>query len=592
MASVFLFLAVYYLLRAPILNRQFDRSRCLIALISAALWSLNPIQTQAVTYIVQRMASMAAMFYMLSMLFYIKCRMSRSSMHRILLMLGCILNFLLALGSKENAVALPAALLLIEVIFFQRFDWRFSRMAYLGVAIVGGLLMVLIGKWLSNCEVSFSFLNGYESRPFTLAERLLTEPRIVLYYLSQILYPIPGRLSIEHDVVLSTSLLQPWTTLPAIILTLLLVGWGFCQVRRRPLMALAILFFFLNHIIESSIIPLELIFEHRNYLPSMFLFLPLAAGFKWLYDYYLNKNRILSVALAGFLLLFMVGLGSGTYIRNLDWATELSLWRDAMIKAPQSARPLTNIAWQLAYGPAARPSQYDTALKLYQKALFLQKPRSFSEPVIMNNMAGIYFKKGESQKAIDLLEKALAISPAYTRGRYDLVKILIADGRWQTASEHVDYLLSKHGTHDRYLNLKGLILLHLKQYNAAIDYFRKALTAAPFYNDALMNLGIVYSLKEDFGSAEIYFRRAHRFRPKNMLPLLGLIENTIKAGDVVQAKEYADHLISLYKMSAVREQLFSISTDKLRPPLSPALILAFMESQNLDHAEEISLTRN
>jgi Tfp pilus assembly protein PilF len=210
----------------------------------------------------------------------------------------------------------------------------------------------------------------------------------------------------------------------------------------------------------------------------------------------------------------------------------------------------------------------------------------------MNNMAGIYFKKGESQKAIDLLEKALAISPAYTRGRYDLVKILIADGRWQTASEHVDYLLSKHGTHDRYLNLKGLILLHLKQYNAAIDYFRKALTAAPFYNDALMNLGIVYSLKEDFGSAEIYFRRAHRFRPKNMLPLLGLIENTIKAGDVVQAKEYADHLISLYKMSAVREQLFSISTDKLRPPLSPALILAFMESQNLDHAEEISLTRN
>ena len=468
LASVFLFLAVYYLLGAPNLNRQFDRKRCFIALISAALWSLNPIQTQAVTYIVQRMASMAAMFYMLSMLFYIKGRMSRSSMHRILLMLGCILSFLLALGSKENAVALPAALLLIEVIFFRRFDWRFSRKAYWGGAIVGGLLIILFGKWLFFEEVSFSFLNGFENRPFTLAERLLTEPRIVLYYLSQILYPIPGRLSIEHDVVLSTSLLQPWTTLPAIILTLLLIGVGFCQVRTRPLMALAILFFFLNHIIESSIIPLELVFEHRNYLPSMFLFLPLAAGFKWLYDFYLNKNRIMCAALAGFLMLFMVGLGSGTYIRNQVWATELSLWRDAMIKAPQSARPLTNIAWQLAYGPEARPSQYDAALELYQKAYLLQKPRSFSEPIIMNNMAGIYFKKGEFQKSIELLEKALAISPAYTRGRYDLVKILIADGRWQTASEHVDYLLSKHETHDRYLNLKGLILLHQKQIDRTI----------------------------------------------------------------------------------------------------------------------------
>ena len=119
LTSVFLFLAVYHLFGAPNLYGKIDkRNRFLIALISAVLWSLNPIQTQAVTYIVQRMAAMAAMFYLLSMLFYIQCRLSKYPRHRIPLMLGCILSFLLAWGSKENAVALPAALLLIEIIFF------------------------------------------------------------------------------------------------------------------------------------------------------------------------------------------------------------------------------------------------------------------------------------------------------------------------------------------------------------------------------------------------------------------------------------------------------------------------------------------
>ncbi|MBT8367983.1 MAG: tetratricopeptide repeat protein, partial [Deltaproteobacteria bacterium] len=446
--------------------------------------------------------------------------------------------------------------------------------------------------WLCMPDGFRSFFNGYEARPYTLSERLLTEPRIVLYYLSQIFYPIPTRLSIEHDVVISTSLFQPWTTLPAILLTLLTIGFAIMQVHKRPLIALAILFFFLNHIIESTVFPLELIFEHRNYLPSMFLFLPLAVGFKWLYDYYSIHNRNLSSALTGFLILLFACLGTATYIRNSIWATEFSLWQDAMGKAPQSARPLANLAWQLAYGPEARPSQYELALKLYDKALYLQKPRSFSEPIIMNNMAGIYFKKEEHQKAIDLLEKALTISPAYARGRHDLVRILVANGKWNMASEHIDYLLAKHDTHEGYLNLKGLILLHQKKYAEAVNYFRKALTAAPFFKDALMNVGVAYSLNGDYRNADVFLWRAHRVRPRNMLPLLGLIENNLRAGDVLQAKAYADDLISFYKMSAVKNQLLDISANNLLPPLSPELILGAMESPALGNSAEISITPN
>ena len=482
LTSVFLYLTILNLLEAPNLGRQFAHNNHVIAFISAVLWSLNPIQTQAVTYIVQRMASLAAMFYILSMYWYIKGRMSTSSIRRILLLLGCALSFLMGLGSKENAAMLPAALILIEMAFFQKINWRPKKSLLLAGSAIVGVCVFFRVIWHYMPDDLISLFNGYSVRPFTLAERLLTEPRIVLYYLSQIFFPIPGRLSIEHDVVISTSLFHPWTTLPAILLTVLLIGLGFCQIRRRPIIALAILFFFLNHIIESTVLPLELFFEHRNYLPSMFLFLPIAIGLKRLYEHFsTNKQPLRHRVLTVFVLLMVIGLGAATYTRNLAWATELSLWRDAMNKAPQSARPLTNIAWQMAYGPDACASLYDEALELYEKARSLsgQKPRSFSESIIMNNMAGIYFKQGKSQKAIDLLENALIISPDYDRGRYHLAKILIENGKWHAASENIEYLLAKDTAHEKYLDLNRLLLLHQKQYDAASRYLHKSLSFNP-----------------------------------------------------------------------------------------------------------------
>ena len=592
LTSVFLFIAILSLLEAPNLRRQFERNRYLIAFLSAALWSLNPIQTQAVTYIVQRMASMAAMFYILSMLCYIKCRMSRSSLGRIFLLLSCALTFLLALGSKENAAMLPASLVLIEFTCFQDINWRFSPKWYFGGTVTGGVIIFLLGVWFFNSDITFSWLNGYQNRPFSLAERLLTEPRIVLFYLSQIFLPLPNRLSVEHDVILSTSFFQPWTTLPAILLTILLIGLGFSQIRKRPLIALAILFFFLNHIIESTVFPLELIFEHRNYLPSMFLFLPIAAGLQWLYGYCTANKQPLTGVLTGLLVLLIFCLGAATYARNKAWATEISLWRAAMKKAPQSARPLTNLAWQMAYGTGARESLYDEALKLYEKALSLQKPKLFSDSIIMNNMAGIYFKQGENQKAIDLLESALIISPGYTRGRYDLAKILIVNGKWNVAADHIEYLLAKDDAHERYLNLKGLVLLHQKKYDTAIHYFRKSLTSYPFLKESLMNLGIAYSLKGNHRSAEVYLIRARQVHPKNMIPLMGLIENRLRAADFNGAQKYAGILYSTYNRAAIKNQLQSLSKDHLSLFLSAESISPVIENQWANNSKESSEDSN
>jgi tetratricopeptide (TPR) repeat protein len=592
LTAFLLFLTILNLFKSLNLKNRFDGGEYFIALLAATIWAVNPIQTQAVTYIVQRMTSLAAMFYILSMFLYVKCRLSNSSLHRILFLLGCGLAFIFALGSKENTATLPAALLLVEVTCFQDLSLQRTRKVFFWGSIAGVAFLISLSLWLFIPDNPFAFIKTYNHRPFSLSERLLTEPRIVLFYLSQIFFPLPGRLSIDHDVIIFTSLFEPWTTLPAILITLSLIGFGFSQIRKRPLIALAVLFFYLNHVIESTFIALELIFEHRNYLPSLFLFLPIAAGFLKLLDYYKERNPAIRAVLVGFGVLFIIAIGTGTYIRNRAWATEISLWADAMVKAPRSARPLTNLAWQKTFGPDGGPDQYDAALKLYEKALSLQKSRSSINSVIMENMAGIYFRKGEPLKAIELLEKALAISPDYAKGRYDLAEYLITQRRWNEASAHADYLLSKHDGHEGYLNLKGLILLHQKRYDGAIVFFRKSLSTAPLSKKTWLGLGVAYGLKGDYNRAEMLLWRAHRIPPINMMALFGLIENSLNAGNIEQAKRFADTLLNMSNIAAIESQLKSLSNNYLIPPLSLELISQLIGSRWKEKSRSISEIQN
>ncbi len=139
LTAFFLYLTIFNLLNAPNRKATYQKSAGFIALLAAVLWAIHPIQTQAVTYIVQRMASMAAMFYVFSLYCYIKARLDSSKKYRIILFLGCGLSFLLGLGSKENAVTLPIALGLIEVLFFQDLnDRRTRRICFRGL-IAGGM---------------------------------------------------------------------------------------------------------------------------------------------------------------------------------------------------------------------------------------------------------------------------------------------------------------------------------------------------------------------------------------------------------------------------------------------------------------------
>ena len=194
-ATFFLFLTVLNLLMSPNLKGKYQGKEYLIAFLSAVLWAANPIQTQAVTYIVQRMASLAAMFYIIGIYFYLKTRLSPPGYKRFLFIAGSLLSFVLALGSKENTVTFPIAVAIIEILFFQNLKDKNIRRKIIVALTIGSAVMTAILTILYVKGNITHLLKGYENRPFTLGDRLMTEPRIIMYYLSQIFYPMASRLS-------------------------------------------------------------------------------------------------------------------------------------------------------------------------------------------------------------------------------------------------------------------------------------------------------------------------------------------------------------------------------------------------------------
>jgi tetratricopeptide (TPR) repeat protein len=564
LTAFILFLTMLNLFRSPCLKNRYQNSEVFIALFSAVLWAVNPLQTQAVTYIVQRMASMAAMFYILGIYLYIKGRLHRVRLNQAVYFAGSFLSYTLALASKENAAVFPVALMLVEIIFFQDLSRPKIRKAFFWTTLGVGMLLLFFSIFVFLHGEPLKFFGAYGNRLFTPFQRLLTEPRILIFYLSQLFYPVPTRLSIEHSIPISTSLLSPWTTLPSIIVVMVLIGFGIAQMRKRPILSLAILFFFLNHLIESTIIGLELVFEHRNYLPSLFLFFPVCVALKKLLDYYRPRKPAMHVILVSFFILLIVGLGMGTYIRNLAWATERSLWEDAIRKAPTMTRPYHNLAW----GYYERRGQLDEAMRLYQKALNLMKHNNQGRSMVLNNMANLYYRKEEYRKACELWTMALELNPNNAAFEYRLAMCLTQTGDWASALDYVDKILLKHPRQRNFLYQKGLILLKIKRVAEALPYFRQCLKLNPNDTATLASLGIGCRVLGYYDRAEWFLKAAHARDSQDMVVLLWLIETNLMVADREAADLYLQQLRDLGNFNLLIANLNQLGEDNLMPATS------------------------
>lgn len=256
----------------------------LAALLGAALWTLHPFFVSTALYVVQREAMLPATFTLAGMLLWLwgRNRFFSGCRSGVLLLIIAAWGFAaLATLCKANGTLLPLLLLVMEWTLLDSGREAASspaihdRFRTLRRWLLAGPSGVLILWLLTKLPAVFS--GETYSRPWTMGQRLLTEPRVLCDYLRQLWIPRASGASLFNDgYAASTSLVHPWQTLPALGAIVALLILGFHLRRKHPILAFAILFYFAGHLLESTFIPLELYFEHRNYLPAMPMFWPLA----------------------------------------------------------------------------------------------------------------------------------------------------------------------------------------------------------------------------------------------------------------------------------------------------------------------------
>ncbi|MDH4206850.1 MAG: tetratricopeptide repeat protein [Desulfobacteraceae bacterium] len=515
------------------------------------------------------MASLAAMFYIIGIFFYIKARISPSGYHRFLFIAGCLLSFVLALGSKENTATFPIAVAIIEILFFQDLTDRNTRRKVTATIMIAGVFMAaLLTILYIKGNIAYLF-KGYENRTFTLGERLMTESRILIYYLSQIFYPMVYRFSFVHDINISTSLFKPWTTIPSIIAILFLLGIGFSQTIKRPMVAFSIFFYFINHILESTIIPLELIFEHRNYLPSFFLFFPVATGLIWLVDYFKKSNlfihRLFVVFIAGVIFSFCVG----TVIRNKAWATEKTLWEDCIIKAPGMARSYHNLA-SYHY---QKVGDMNKAMEIYITSLTKKYLNSKTgHALTFNNMATIFYESGDYKSAIRFCKKALEIKPDFLKALKNIALLYVRTGRFLEALETADRLLSEQMRSSDFLQTKGFVLLTAGRFDEAISILKVALDIDPNNKKANLYIGMALSLKGEYRKADMFLKQAYLLSPEDIFVHFARIENSVKSGDKNNIDHFLEKLFGSFEKDTIIDSLKRLDKNNIIAPLSQKIL--------------------
>ncbi len=330
--GLLLFLIVFSVFKAKL---QYRQSAFYISLFASACWILHPFMVSTTLYIVQRMAMLPAMFSLLGMLLYVRGRLNwHQDIHRkaqVQMFSAVLLMVPLAVLSKENGILLIFHIAILEKIICANWlqlkplnnhqKWMLIRLPVL--ALVSMLILKFPG-----------FLKGYEVREFTLLERLMSETRAIFKYLYHLWVPSYFTEGVFTDgFKKSTSLFQPISTLYSLAGLLILAVTVFLLRKRFIWLWFAAVFFAIAHILESSFVPLELYYEHRNYLASLFMFVPLSLLIHWA----TQQSKVFLVVP----FLIIATLVFQTVLRVDIWSDNLRMHYLTMQKYPESIRART-----------------------------------------------------------------------------------------------------------------------------------------------------------------------------------------------------------------------------------------------------------
>lgn len=487
--------------KAPVPRSDVVKVAPVAAVLGAGLFLVHPLNIQAVTYVVQRMASLAALFGVLSFCLYVVGRRSTSAARSGPLLGLAALSWLLALGSKQNALMVPLVMVAYEACYYG--SWWRERVAVvladrrrrwwlLAAAGASVVLVVLVDRlYLGGFRPSW--METYPTRDFSGWERVLTQARVHWFYLSLLFWPSPSRLNLDHDFRVSRSLLEP-STLAAVVAWAAVIVGVLWLVRKRPRLGFPSVAYLLLHGAESGPVNLELVFEHRMYLPMAFLAVLLAVA---LVDLALRRRRVAWAAVV----LLLVPLSAATYQRNLVWADVLALHTDCARKSPNKPRARNNFATVLY-----DRERFEEAEREYREALRLR-------PLYLQAQVGL----GKTLTALDRFAEAekqyrtaAQLFPSVVKPHLELGNLFVQQGRLlDAASAFRDAVARDPNDWGARYNLGGA-LLQLGRTEAAVEQLRRAQEFIPSWSATYRPLGDALRLLGRREEALAQYRQALR----------------------------------------------------------------------------------
>ncbi len=441
--SFLIYLLVILTGKTPKMNHTLPQSEInLLAFFSALIFATHPIQTQAVTYITQRASSLAALFYLVSLVFYIKSRLESKIIYHTIALVMTILGMF----TKENTFTIPFMIIIYELTFWG--GWKKGGWRRLKEFIPFLMTLMIIPLILASDPLDSIYrLRKDISLAHFSMNNLYTELNVLRTYIRLLFLPIHQNLDYDYPQA------KGFFELPTIGSFIFLVGIliiSFLKVRYTRLISFCIWWFFITISVEfcaSTSIGRDIIFEHYLYLPMVgFAILVPYILFRWFKKDHDKAIIVLSLLVAI--------LSVMTYQRNRVWENGITLWSDVVKKSPNKARPYNNLGFYYSLR-----GEYDRAIDLYRKAMMLDSEytdpyynlgytylvkrnypasiRYFEHFIELdptraeayNNLGLAYAYQGDFDRAIALFQIAFQLNPANQRARYNLTVAVQKKGK-------------------------------------------------------------------------------------------------------------------------------------------------------------------
>ncbi len=472
-----------------------DQNSRFIPIFTSLIFLVHPIATQSVSYISQRFTSLAALFYLGSLCFYIKARLTKT--YRISLPLSMVLA-LLGMFTKEFVMTLPFSIILYEL-FFQSgthtslFTKKYLKIKYLITGLILICFILIIPKFSPYAGLG-RFWGYYASEShlgdiLTFKTYVLTQLRVLGTFLK--LFILPFNQNLDYDFPMSHSLIEPMTTLLSLCILIAILAVGIKLRQKNPLISFGIFWFFLT--MAPNFVPrVHVIFEHQAYLPLIGFALCLASIITYFIKWPLSR-----IAFSGIVLVFFSIL---TFQRNQIWENDVTLYQDIVKKSPNKPRPHLNLGE--AY---LNKEEYTLALAEFNRTIELNP--EYDEAY--NNRGMVFMLRKEFSPALEDFNKAIALNPrkdTYYINRGNLFQRL---GEFEKALENYNLALDFNSSLEKKTALiyhnRGTIYLRMAKYELALQDFNEVLKLQPDFVPTYMNRAELFMrLKENKKAIEDY----------------------------------------------------------------------------------------